>query len=143
MEKASIGPYRRWTKPRRSVGVSRTKNYTSWPLPKKAIVVDEIDEAWTKQSHPRRPGNHTELYMSSIPELSWFDMGVTIWDLCSVTLLCLSVCADSVDGLVCSLCGLTFPSAERQMTGRMSLLASNCNEKRPEERICWYRTCTA
>lgn len=51
-------------------------------------------------------GNHTELYMSSIPELSWFDMGVTIWDLGSVTLLCLSVCADSVDGLVCSLCGL-------------------------------------
>ena len=27
-----------WTIPRRSVGVSRTTNYTSWPLPTKAIV---------------------------------------------------------------------------------------------------------
>ena len=27
-----------WTSPRRSVGVSRTANYTSWPLPTKAIV---------------------------------------------------------------------------------------------------------
>jgi hypothetical protein len=49
-----------WTKPRRSVGVSRTRNYTSWPLPTKAIVVDELDESWTKE----KPclGNHTELY---------------------------------------------------------------------------------
>ena len=49
-----------WTEPRRSVGVSRTRNYTSWPLPTKAIVVDEIDESWTKEK-PKQ-GNHTELY---------------------------------------------------------------------------------
>ena len=49
-----------WTMPRRSVGVSRTANYTSWPLPTKAIVVDEVDETWTKEKPIQ--GNHTELY---------------------------------------------------------------------------------
>ena len=49
-----------WTLPRRSVGVSRTAEYTKWPLPTKAVVVDEVDESWTKENPCE--GNHTELY---------------------------------------------------------------------------------
>jgi len=51
------------------------------------------------------PGNHTELYYTRIAELNWYDLIVSTFDLVSVVLLSLSVCANSLDGLVCSLCG--------------------------------------
>ena len=49
-----------WTMPRRSVSVARSRDYRSWQQPTKALVVDEIDEAWTKPKQVT--GNHTELY---------------------------------------------------------------------------------
>jgi len=51
------------------------------------------------------PGNHTDFYYTSAPELSWYDMGCTLLDLFSCILMGLSVCSNSIDGLVCSLCG--------------------------------------
>ena len=36
------------------------------------------------------PGNHSQLYYTSVPELSWYDMAISIGDLCAVLLLSLS-----------------------------------------------------
>ena len=53
------------------------------------------------------PGNHTQMRDSSIPELNYYDVGTSFLDFCSCLLLLLSVCGNSIDGIVCSLCGLT------------------------------------
>ena len=50
------------------------------------------------------PGNHTELYYTAVPEMSYYDMGISIADFFSVLVLSLAACGESLDGLVCSLC---------------------------------------
>ena len=36
------------------------------------------------------PGNHTEFYYTAVPELNYYDMGSTVYDLASVLVLSLS-----------------------------------------------------
>ena len=57
---------------------------------------------WT---HLPFPGNITEMYYTQIKELNWYDLIISIIDAWCTMLLCLAVCAESLDGLVCSLCG--------------------------------------
>ena len=57
---------------------------------------------WT---HLPFPGNITEMYYTQIKELNWYDLIISIIDAWCAMLLCLAVCAESLDGLVCSLCG--------------------------------------
>ena len=50
-------------------------------------------------------GNTTELYYTAIPELNYYDMGVSLLELFTVICLGLSVCGNSINGIMCSLCG--------------------------------------
>lgn len=57
---------------------------------------------WT---HLPFPGNVTAMYYTQIKELNWYDLVISVIDAWCVMLLSLAVCAESLDGLVCSLCG--------------------------------------
>ena len=48
--------------PRRSVGVSRTADPSSWPQPTRSLTADEIDDRWASSAAARLHGNRTELY---------------------------------------------------------------------------------
>ena len=48
--------------PRRSVGVSRTADPSSWPQPTRSLTPDEIDDRWASSAAARLHGNRTELY---------------------------------------------------------------------------------
>ena len=50
-----------YSKPRRSVGVSRTPDPTRWPQPTPSLVADEIDDRWASSAAARLQGNRTEL----------------------------------------------------------------------------------
>ena len=51
------------------------------------------------------PGNHSELYYTNVPEMSYYDMIVSAVELASVVVLSLSVCGNSIDGIACGACG--------------------------------------
>lgn len=51
--------------------------------------------------------NQTLMHYTDIPELSWYDLVISSVDWWCVLLLSLAVCANSIDGIICSLCGFT------------------------------------
>lgn len=50
-------------------------------------------------------GNATALHLANVPTLTTYDSVVLVMDVAFLTLVSLAVCSDSLEGLVCSLCG--------------------------------------
>lgn len=51
-----------YSTPRRSVGISTTRDPTHWPQPVRALTADAIDDIWATSSAARAQQNRTELY---------------------------------------------------------------------------------
>lgn len=51
-----------YTSPRRSVGISMTRDPTAWPQPIRALTADDIDDRWAVSAGAQAQQNRTELY---------------------------------------------------------------------------------
>lgn len=56
--------------------------------------------------------NGTAIHENSLGEpLNWIELSIFVLDICNVLVLSLSVCSETIGGLVCSLCGFAFAMA--------------------------------